>query len=143
MAATSEKTKDERLKQVVAMVREKVAAADQQALEAFAGKCYGPADPDDVADRPAADLYGGAVSLWNLARRRTPGEPRVRVFNPTVGEHGWQSAHTIIELVNDDMPFLVDSVTMEVNRHGLALHWIFHPIVRVTRAPAANGGDSC
>ena len=58
---------------------------------------------------------------------------RVRVFNPTIEEHGWQSTHTIIEIVNDDMPFLVDSVTMEVNRHGLTLHLIVHPIIAVER----------
>ena len=52
----------------------------------------------------------------------------MRVFNPTIEEHGWQSTHTIVEIVNDDMPFLVDSVTMEVNRHGLTLHLIVHPI---------------
>src|SRR6185295_1985229 len=58
---------------------------------------------------------------------------RVRVFNPTIAEHGWQSTHTVIEIVNDDMPFLVDSVTMEVNRHGLTLHLIVHPLVTVLR----------
>ena len=51
----------------------------------------------------------------------------------SIEEHGWQSTHTIIEIVNDDMPFLVDSVTMEVNRHGLTLHLIIHPIVAVVR----------
>ena len=60
----------------------------------------------------------------------------VRVFNPTIEEHGWQSTHTVIEIVNDDMPFLVDSVTMEVNRHGLTLHLIIHPIMRRRRATA-------
>ena len=55
------------------------------------------------------------------------------MFNPTLEEHGWQSTHTIIEIVNDDMPFLVDSVTMEVNRHGLTLHLIIHPLLLVDR----------
>ena len=80
-----------------------------------------------------ADLYGAALSHWNFARKREPGYARVRVFNPTIEEHGWQSTHTLIEIVNDDMPFLVDSVTMEVNRHGLTLHLIIHPIVAVLR----------
>ena len=55
------------------------------------------------------------------------------MFNPTVAEHGWQSTHTVVEIVNDDMPFLVDSVSMEINRHGLGLHLIVHPIVSVIR----------
>jgi glutamate dehydrogenase len=36
----------------------------------------------------------------------------VRAFNPSPEEHGFQSTHTIVEIVNDDLPFLVDSVTM-------------------------------
>ena len=141
MPTESEQAKIERVDQAVAMVREKVDAAERATLEAFVGRCYGHADPDDVAERSAADLYGGALSLWNLARRRVPGEPRIRVLNPSAAEHGWHCAHTVVEIVNDDMPFLVDSATMEVNRQGLALHWIFHPVVQVTRAPEGGGGE--
>src|SRR5512139_402668 len=141
MPTESEQAKIERIDQAVAMVHEKVDAAERATLEAFVGRCYGQADPDDVAERSAADLYGGALSLWNLARRRIPGEPRIRVLNPSAAEHGWHCAHTVVEIVNDDMPFLVDSATMEVNRQGLALHWIFHPIVRVTRVPEGSDGE--
>ena len=40
--------------------------------------------------------------------------PKIRVFNPRTEEHGWSSPHTVIEMVNDDMPLLVDSITMEI-----------------------------
>jgi glutamate dehydrogenase len=108
MPTPKEETTNERLAAVVAMVRDKVAPAERDAVEAFVLRCYEEADPDDFPSAEVADLYGGALSLWNLARRRVPGEPRVRVLNPTIGEHGWQSPHTIVEIVNDDMPFLVD-----------------------------------
>ncbi len=52
-----------------------------------------------------------------------------RSFEP----HGWQSTHTVVEIVTDDMPFLVDSVTMELNRRGLGIHLIIHPVMRVRR----------
>ena len=125
----------ERLDQIVALLRGKVSAAQGATLEAFTRQYFGQVDPEDLAERELADLYGAALSHWNFARRREPGQVRVRVFNPTVAEHAWQSTHTIIEIVNDDMPFLVDSVTMEVNRHGLTLHLIVHPLVAVERAP--------
>jgi len=44
----------------------------------------------------------------------------VRAYNPTREQHGWQSTHTVVEIVNDDMPFLVDSVAMELNRQQIA-----------------------
>ncbi len=124
----------ERLGEVVALVRAKVPAEQRKTLELLVGRYFGQVDPEDLAEREPADLYGAALSHWNFARKREPGRARVRVFNPTLEEHGWQSTHTIIEIVNDDMPFLVDSVTMEVNRHGLTLHLIIHPLVLVDRA---------
>ena len=42
----------------------------------------------------------------------------MRVYNPQFEEHGWQSTHTAVEIVTDDMPFLIDSVSMELNRAG-------------------------
>ncbi|MBC7438193.1 MAG: NAD-glutamate dehydrogenase, partial [Bdellovibrionales bacterium] len=60
-----------------------------------------------------------------------------RVFNPTLAEDGFVSDHTSVQIVHDDMPFLVDSVTMAINRGGRTAHWIVHPLMRVVRA--ANG----
>ena len=123
-----------RLDEVSKLVESKVAADQRATLKAFVACYFDQVDPEDLLERQPADLYGAALSHWNFARKREAGRPRVRVFNPTVEEHGWESTHTIIEIVNDDMPFLVDSVAMEVNRHGLTLHLVIHPILAVERA---------
>ena len=133
MQARESDLRSERLDQIVALMRGKVAADQSTTLEAFTRQYFDQVDAEDLAERELADLYGAALSHWNFARKREPGTARVRVFNPTVAEHGWQSTHTIIEIVNDDMPFLVDSVTMGVNRQGLTLHLIVHPLVAVRR----------
>src|SRR5450631_4068656 len=133
MNAGVEENRSPQLDEVLNLVRAKVAADQRATLEAFVAHYYGHVDPEDLAERDPVDLYGAALSHWNFARKREPGHARVRVFNPTVEEHGWQSTHTVVEIVNDDMPFLVDSVTMDVNRHGLTLHLILHPIVAVER----------
>jgi len=140
MPARTEQGKAERLEQVLALLREKVPPESRGPVEAFTRAYFRQVDGEDLAERAPADLYGAALSHWNFGRRREPGKPRVRVFNPSVQEHGWQSTHTVIEIVNDDMPFLVDSVTMEVNRQGLTLHLIVHPIIRVNRNEGALMG---
>ncbi|MBW8832713.1 MAG: NAD-glutamate dehydrogenase [Burkholderiales bacterium] len=123
----------QRMDEVIKLVRTKVSPDQQEMLVEFVQKYFGQVDPDELAERQVADLYGAVLSHWSFARKREPGRARVRVFNPTIAEHGWQSTHTIIEIVNDDMPFLVDSVTMEVNRNGLTLHLIIHPLLAVNR----------
>jgi len=133
VTVTAEFGRAQRLEEVLKLVQVKVAPEQRSTLAAFILRYYGQVDPEDLSERAPADLYGAALSHWNFAHRRDPAQARVRVFNPSIEEHGWQSTHTIIEIVNDDMPFLVDSVTMEVNRHGLTLHLIIHPIIAVVR----------
>jgi len=133
MGTSADGNRATRLEEVLALVRTRLAGAQRDVLERFVARYFGQVDPEDLDERSPADLYGAALSHWSFARKRGPGHARVRALNPSIEEHGWQSTHTIIEIVNDDMPFLVDSVTMEVNRHGLTLHLIVHPIVAVLR----------
>ena len=58
---------------------------------------------------------------------------KVRVYNPDFEQHGWQSSHTVLEIVSEDMPFLVDSVTLELSRHGYGTQLVIHPVMRVLR----------
>jgi glutamate dehydrogenase len=73
--------------------------------------------------------------MYARLRRRSA---LVRVFNPTLREHGFTSPHTVIEMVNDDMPFLVDSIGLALNQRSLTMHFLAHPIFAVTRDGAGN-----
>ena len=55
------------------------------------------------------------------------------MFNPNRREHGFDSPHTIVQLVTDDMPFIVDTVMLELARAGYPVHFAVHPVVRVRR----------
>src|SRR5688572_26361060 len=138
MKRDAQESTHERIGEVVALLQTKVARDEQRALEGFVREYFRQVDPEDLAERLPEDLYGIALSHWSFARRRAPGTAKLRVFNPAVEEHGWQSTHTVVEIVNDDMPFLVDSVTMAVNRCGLTLHLIIHPLITVRRDGAGN-----
>src|SRR6202165_6389999 len=124
MKTNADDDRAQHLDGVLALVRTRMNSAQRGALERFVVRYFGQVDPEDLDERAPADLYGAALSHWNFARKRDPSQARVRVFNPSIEEHGWQSTHTIIEIVKHDMPFLVDSVAMEVNRPGLRLHLI-------------------
>ena len=131
-SAVSSRT--ERQQAIAKLVAAGVAPELRTTLQDFIARYYAQVDPEDLQERLPADLYGAALSHWNFARKRVQGDARVRAFNPTIEDQGWLSTHTIVEIVNDDMPFLVDSVAMEANRHGLTLHLIVHPIIAVERS---------
>ena len=123
----------ELMDEVAALARERVSGEDLDLVLAFVTGYYARVSPDDLAERKAEDLYGAAAAHLNLARRRTPGTPKVRVYNPQIEQHGWQSTHTIVEIVTDDMPFLIDSVRMVLNRRGYTSHLVIHPVMRFRR----------
>ncbi len=117
------------IESVCERVRDRLAPEEVAEAEAFVRRYYHRAPAEDLRGREPLDLYGVALSHWSFGRERGSGEARVRVYNPTFEQHGWQSPHTAIEIVSDDMPFLVDSVSMELNRHELGIHALIHPVV--------------
>src|SRR6202051_4804825 len=98
---------------------------------------YANVDAADLAARAAAGLAATALSHLLFARRRRR-SALVRVFNPTLREHGYTSPHTVIEMVNDDMPFLVDSISVSLTQRALTLHFLTHPIFAVARDGAGT-----
>ncbi len=117
------------IESVCERVRERVAPEEVAEAEAFVRSYYRRAPAADLNGREPVDLYGAALAHWTFGRDRDGSEPRVRVYNPTFEQHGWQSPHTAIEIVSDDMPFLVDSVSMELSRRELGIHVLVHPVV--------------
>src|SRR5215213_1227757 len=138
MSTQPEQAKAEILQQIVATIREKVPEDRRDQVEEFARQYYQRLAPEDLLELEPDDLYGAVLAHWRLAHRRRPGEAKVRVYSPRFEEHGWRSKHSIVEIVTDDMPFLVDSVAMDLNRHGLVIHLPIHPVIAVRR-DAAGG----
>ncbi|WP_327253004.1 NAD-glutamate dehydrogenase [Streptomyces sp. NBC_01244] len=106
---------------------------DRDTTLAYLQRYYLHTAPEDLLDRDPVDVFGGALSHYRLAANRPQGTANVRVHTPTVEENGWTSSHSVVEVVTDDMPFLVDSVTNELSRHGRGIHVVIHPQVVVRR----------
>src|SRR5262249_30839268 len=103
-----------------------------ESAEQFVRRYFALVAPDDIIYTSFDTLLGGALSLWEFGEVREPGKPKIRLFNPTVEANGWTLEHTVIEIVNDDMPFLVDSVSAELNRLERTIHLLLHPVVQST-----------
>jgi glutamate dehydrogenase len=110
------------------------AGAAAPVLADFVSAYFDNTDPDELQQRGSATLLALAAAHWRLldAVPGVSGE-RIRVYNPTLAEDGFDSEHTVIQMVHDDMPFLVDSVTMAINRSGRMVHWIVHPLLALER----------
>ncbi|MGW4646118.1 NAD-glutamate dehydrogenase [Kitasatospora sp. NPDC004289] len=103
------------------------------ALASYLRYYYLHTAPEDLVDRDPVDVYGAAASHYRLGLKRPQGTAEVRVYTPTVEENGWSCGHTVVEVVTDDMPFLVDSVTNELTRQDRGIHVVIHPQLVVRR----------
>ncbi len=95
-------------------------------IETFAQRYLSACAVEDLRERSIDDLCGALLSIWNFIYQRMPGECKVRVFNPYLDVDHWQSQHTIVEISHDDIPFLVDSTRMELDRLGYQVHFAIH-----------------
>ncbi|KZN62292.1 NAD-glutamate dehydrogenase [Pseudoalteromonas luteoviolacea CPMOR-1] len=121
------------LDNVCKLIQKKVHADNVSLVETFAKALYSNMSKEDLANRNDSDLYGAALSLWNSLEKNTSDEAVIRVFNPEVAKDGWQSSHTIVEIISDDMPFLVDSVRMALSRKNIASHLLLHCPLKINR----------
>ncbi len=118
----------------VALARRKSGGPSEEAVRALLTAYYRHVPPEDVVLRSPIDLYGALAAHYRLAEQRPQGRTVVRVLTPTEGESGWSAdGHTVVQVVTDDMPFLVDSVSMELGRQKHDVHQIVHPQFEVVR----------
>ena len=138
MAMGGEKRKAEIIDGLASQMGSRLRGTEAELGQRFVRAYYRDVASDDLAERDPLDLYGAALAQLRSAELRQPGEVKLRVYNPKLEQNGWQSTHTVVEIVNDDMPFLVDSVGIELDRHGLNIHLVIHPVLAVRRDEAGR-----
>ena len=141
--------KDSRLEEVSRILGKRFKAAEAREIQSFFEQFFARIPPEDVNQTSPENLYGAALSLWKFAAQRKAGEAKLRVYNPATEEHGWTTPHTIVEIITDNMPFLVDSITGNLHQWHCEVHLVVHPVIRLRRddggertellPPVANG----
>ena len=87
----------------------------------FVALLFGRAAPEDLVGYEAAELAALAREAWAFVATRKPAAPKIRFEQPGASSDGEHlKSISVIEIVNDDMPFLVDSVMAELTERGLA-----------------------
>jgi glutamate dehydrogenase len=110
-----------------------VEQSEQDILLRFTEQFFGIVPLGELLARHDTDLFGCTLSYWRFFKNYDGEAEKLRVFNPDIQQHGWQSTHSIVEIVHRDSPFLVDSVRMELNRAGYAIHTLQNSVMAVER----------
>jgi glutamate dehydrogenase len=126
------------LKNVAQLIKKKVPQDTADLVEQFATLLYGNISSLDLSNRNDSDMYGATLSLWSTLNEYTDDKPIIHVFNPSVSKNGWKSSHTVIEVIVKDMPFLVDSIRIALNRLGLSPHLMLNSPLKLVRGKNKN-----
>ncbi|BBB25967.1 NAD-glutamate dehydrogenase [Amphritea japonica] len=102
-------------------------------VQAFADCFYATCTDEDIAHWRSEDLYGATLYAWEFLQEHNSEQPKVRVFNPDFEQHGWQSAHTIVQVLSDDLPFTMDSIRVELSRRHLGIHGVHNSVLSLKR----------
>src|SRR5262245_29455276 len=104
LASKAEQQKSDLIARAAALAKTRLGDARAPEVAEFVRVFYANVAFDDLSGDTPENLYAAALSLWNFGAQRKPRSAKLRVYNPRPDEHGWISHHTIIEMVNDDMP---------------------------------------
>ena len=118
--------REEIIARILALINKKLPEKEAKMLTIFAQQYYANVPVEDLAARDTTDLYGALLSHWDVICDRQRDKCNIRVYNPNFEQNGWQTSHTVIEVASDDMPFLVDSLRMEIDRQGYKIYFMIH-----------------
>lgn len=135
--------KQQILEQILEIVCGRVSARKAELARRYVPAYFRRVPLEEISREPPQVLARVVENQLNFLRMRKPGELLLRVYNPSEKEDGWESEHTVVEIVNDDMPFLVDSANLALTELELGVHLIIHPVIRVRRGPSGQLTGVC
>ncbi|MFM2481206.1 NAD-glutamate dehydrogenase [Celerinatantimonas sp. YJH-8] len=121
------------LEKVYQIVERKLSDHEAPLAIDFMSRMFNGLSNVDLARHSDSDLYGVGISLWNSLQDTPAGQRYINVYNPELSQDGWQSAHTVVEIVVNDQPFLVDSLRIALNRLGINAHLFLHQPMAIQR----------
>ena len=132
-AEAAQPVDQEAIEAILAHLRTRVSAPRRRDAEAFSRQFFRRVGSDDLAVRGPEAWTALLLGLLDFIQVRQSGQAKVRVFNPTVDDAGWDCAHSVVEIVTDDSAFLVDSVSMAIAGQGALVHAVIHPVLLAER----------
>ncbi len=119
--------------QVQSLLAQRLQKDNSEVAIQLADQYYSRSMAREFAQVELEDLYGALLCLWDLLQKRSSDQTVVRVYNPNHEDHQWHCSHTVVEVLMDDMPFVVASVNIALASLGISIHQITHPVIQVER----------
>ncbi len=121
------------LEQLSEEINQHLDADQAEAVINFAEQYYENFPLLDLSGWKIKDIYGCIFGSWKFIQKFDLDHARVRVFNPEFEVHGWQSPHTVVAIHTRNLPFILDSTRLELNRRNVIIHKVHRAVLAVRR----------
>ncbi|WP_323814478.1 NAD-glutamate dehydrogenase [Cellvibrio sp. NN19] len=129
----SQHTLDGFLGELNQYIASRLSGAERESLQCLAKQFFDHYPLEELVGRRLSDVFGGLYHSWQFIQQFDTHQPKLRLFNPTLAEDGWNCQHTVLVVLQKDMPFLVDSIRIELNRRNIAIYSIKSTVLNVIR----------
>ena len=106
---------------------------DKKNFQYFLEKFYLDNKLSDLENYSIDDLYNNCLHSFKFFIEKKNNISRVRISNPKEDQEGFKAHYTFIDIINKDMPFLVDSIVAYLDKNGFKIKNIIHPVYQVLR----------
>jgi len=121
------------LDDITSIIAKRADVSHQDDLGRLLGSFFGRFSAEDMRDRSPDNLYGMLYGLLRFMQSWDSDAPKVRLLNPQISSHGWESTSTIVAILCRDMPFCTASIRGELNQRNLGIHCLASCNLRVRR----------
>jgi len=118
---------------LIATARALLDAKKAQVPGVFVDGLFARAVPEDLVRYDAREVAALAETAWSFLAERKAGAPKIRLEPPATPAGDRLKHIEVLEIVNDDMPFLFDSVLGELADRGVDIRLVVHPVFAVVR----------
>ncbi|GAB5414175.1 MAG: NAD-glutamate dehydrogenase GdhB [Congregibacter sp.] len=119
-----ETLKQSLLEELDGIIQRRADAAHAARLQALSQGFYSRFSAEDMRDRSADNLYGLLYGLLRFMQEWQGDAPKLRMLNPGISAHGWESKSTVVAVLCRDIPFATASVRGEINQRGIGIHCV-------------------
>lgn len=123
----------ELITRIVQIADQKLEPAEAKQFRLFLEQVIHVHPEENLFKQSDENCFGAFYGLYQFGLERQHGETKIHVFNPDTDKEGWGSERTLIYFCQQDVPFLVDSLRMALNRKRIDIHLMQSNPVILTR----------
>lgn len=121
------------ISQIKESVAESLGEKESVLVNQFVDQLFASTFIEEFENRRVSDMLGLVMSAWKFSYSHKGSKAKIDVFNPNLEDHNWQTPHTVLVVLQENMPFIVDSIRLTLSNRMVKIHSIQYANIHCDR----------